>query len=63
MEKWLRVWRMAVSERKADSNDLLAFARETKAEFTDFIESQIKELKSAKVSFGLKVFNRNGVRF
>lgn len=54
---------MAVSERKADSNDLLAFARETKAEFTDFIESQIKELKSAKVSFGLKVFNRNGVRF
>lgn len=55
LEEWFRVWRMAVSEKNADSKDLLAFARETKAEFTDCMEKEIKELKSVKVRFGLKV--------
>ena len=46
-----------------NNKDLLAFARETKAKFTDLVEKEIKELKSIKVSFGLKVkfsIERNG---
>ena len=62
-QEWLRVWKMDVSEANANNKDLLAFARETKAKFTDLVENEIKELKSIKVSFGLKVkfsIERNG---
>ena len=54
-QEWLRIWRMAVSEENPNNNDLLVFARETKAKFTDLIENEIKKLKSVKVSFGLQV--------
>jgi len=60
-EEWLRIWRMDVSERNANNNDLLAFARATKEKFTD--ENEIKNFKYVKVSFGLKVkfsIERNG---
>jgi len=32
-EEWLRVWRMDVSERNANNNGLLAFARQQKQSF------------------------------
>ena len=54
-QEWLRIWRMAVSEENPNNKDLLVFARETKAKFTDLIENEIKTLKSVKVSFGLQV--------
>ena len=59
-QEWLRVWKMVVSEGNVNNKDLYAFARETRAKFTDLVENEIKELKSIKVSFGLKgkVFNR-----
>ena len=62
-QEWLRVWKMDVSEGNANNRDLLAFAREKKAKFTDLVENEIKELKSVKVSFGLKAMftiERNG---
>ena len=61
--EWLRVWRMNISRGNENNGDLLAFARENKAKFTDLVENEIKELKSVKVSFGLKVefsIERNG---
>lgn len=48
-EEWLRVWRMAVSERKPNNKDLSMFARENKANFTDLFEQKIQKLKSVKV--------------
>ena len=54
-QEWLRVWRMDVSKENENNNDLLMFARENKAKFTDLIENELKELKNVKVSFGLKV--------
>ena len=54
-QEWLRVWRMYISRGNENNGDLLAFARENKAKFTDLIENELKELKSVKVSFGLKV--------
>ena len=62
-QEWLRVWKMVVSEGNANNNDLLAFARATQEKFTDLVEREIRELKSVKVSFGLKVkfsMERNG---
>ena len=62
-QEWLRVWRMDVSEGNANNNDLLAFARATQEKFTGLVENEIKELRSIKVSFGLKVkfsIERNG---
>ena len=41
-QEWLRIWRMAVSEENPNNNDLLVFARETKAKFTDLIEKESK---------------------
>ena len=41
-QDWLRIWRMAVSEENPNNNDLLVFARETKAKFTDLIEKESK---------------------
>jgi len=46
---------MDVSKRYVNDNDLLAFARATKAKFTDLIENKISNVKSVKVSFGLKI--------
>ena len=54
---------MAVSERNANNNDLLVFARETKAKSTNLIEKEIKKLKSVKASFGFQakfLIERNG---
>ena len=41
-QEWIRIWRMAVSEENPNNKDLLLFARETKAKFTDLIENEIK---------------------
>ena len=60
---WLRVWKMVLSEGHENNKDLLVFSRETKAKFTDLIGNEIKEFKSAKVSFGPKAkfsIERNG---
>ena len=62
-QEWLRVWRMDVSEGNANNNDLLGFARAAQEKFTGLVENEIKELRSIKVSFGLKVkfsIERNG---
>jgi len=62
-QEWLRVWRMAVSKRNPNNKDILMFARENKAKFTDLVEQEIQKLKSVKVSFGLQVkfsIERNG---
>ena len=62
-EEWLRVWRMAVSERNANNNDLLVSAREMKSKFTDLVENEIQKFKSVQVSFGLQIkfsIERNG---
>ena len=52
-----------MSKGNESNNDLLVFARETKAKFTDLVENEIKKLKSVKASFRLKVkfsIERNG---
>ena len=36
-------------KRNANRNDLLGFARVTKAKFTNLIENEIKKLRSVKV--------------
>ena len=54
-QEWLRVWKMDVSIGNENNGGLLAFARENKAKFTGLVEREIGELKSVKVSFGLKV--------
>ena len=62
-QEWPRVWKMIVSEENENNNDLLLFARATKAQFTDLVEREIRKLKSVKVSFGLKAkfsIERNG---
>ena len=53
-QEWLRVWKMVVSRRNVNNNDLLAFARENKEKFTNVVENEIKELNSVKVNFGMK---------
>ena len=60
---WLRVWKMVVPEGNEKNNNLLVFARETKARFNDLVGNEIEVLQSVKVSFGLKVkfsIERNG---
>lgn len=42
-EEWLHVWRMDLSDRNANNNDLFAFARASKASFTDLIENEIEK--------------------
>ena len=62
-QEWLRVWRIGVSKTKPNNKDLLIFASENKAKFTDLVENEIRKLNSIKVSFGLKVrfsIERNG---
>jgi len=51
----LRTWRMDVSERNPNKKDLLMFARENKEKFTNLAQQEVQRLKSAKVSFALKV--------
>ena len=54
---------MDVSKTNPNNKDLLIFARENKAKFTDLVENEIRKLNSVKVSFGLKVkfsIERNG---
>ena len=45
-EKWLRVWRMFVSEGNPNNEDLLAFARENKAKYVDLIAKEIRKLRT-----------------
>ena len=54
-QEWLRVWRMAVSERNPNNKDLLKFARENKEKITDLVGQETQRLNSVKVSFGLQV--------
>ena len=53
--KWLRVWKMIVSERNPHNKDLFEFARATKESFTQLIKRELKELKNIKVSLEMKV--------
>ena len=62
-QEWLRVWKMDVSEANANNKDLLAFARETKAKFTDLVENEIKELKSINGIHGTLFSRKRTVRF
>ena len=58
-QEWLRVWRMAVSERNPNNKDLLMFARENKEKFTDLVEQEILKLKNvSKFCVRSKVLNR-----
>ena len=53
--KWLRVWKMIVSERNPHNKDLFEFARATKESFTQLIKRELKELKNIKVRLEMKV--------
>ena len=44
-QRWLRVWRMDVSETNPNRGDIFRFARENKETFTDLIEQEISKLK------------------
>ena len=46
---------MDVSKTNPNNKDLLMFARENKAKFTDLVKQEILKLNSVKVSFGLQV--------
>ena len=46
---------MIVSKTNPNNKDLLMFAREKKAKFTDLVKQEILKLNSVKVSFGLQV--------
>ena len=54
-QEWLRVWIMIVSKTNPNNKDLLMFAIENKAKFTDLVKQEIPKLNSVKVSFGLQV--------
>ena len=54
-QEWLRVLIMDVSKTNPNNKDLLMFARENKAKFTDLVKQEILKLNSVKVSFGLQV--------
>ena len=54
---------MVVPEGNENNKNLLVFARETKARFTDLVGNEIEVLQSVKVSLGFKVkfsIERNG---
>ena len=53
--KWLRVWKMVVSETNPHNKDLFEFARSIKESFTDLIKRELKELKNIKVSLEMKI--------
>ena len=53
--KWLRVWKIIVSEENPHNKDLFEFARANKERFTQLITRELKELKNIKVSLEMKV--------
>ena len=54
-QEWLRVWIMDVSKTNPNNKDLLMFARENKAKFTDLVKQEIFKSKFWATS---KVFHR-----
>lgn len=52
-ENWLHAWRMDISERDPNGNDLFMFAREYKEKFVGKVKEEIKKFKSVKNNFGL----------
>ena len=62
-QQWLRVWIMDISVTNPNNKDIFMFRDENKEKYIDLIQSEIKNLGSVKVSFGLKVnfqTERNG---
>ena len=55
VNKWLHVWKMAVSDKNPHNKDLFEFARAIKESFKDLIKRELKELKNIKVSLEMKV--------
>ena len=50
---WLHAWRMDLSERDPNRDDLLMFARGYKEKFVEKVKEEIETFKSVKVNFGL----------
>ena len=62
-QQWLRVWIMDISVTNPNNKDIFMFRDENKEKYIDLIQSEVKNLGSIKVSFGLKVnfqTERNG---
>ena len=55
INKWLRVWKMVVSEKNPNRKDLFKFSKAIKQSFTDLIKRELKELKNIKVSLEMKI--------
>ena len=55
INKWLRVWKMVVSEKNRYKKDLFKFSKAIKQSFTDLIKKELKEVKNIKVSLELKI--------
>ncbi|KAL9959211.1 hypothetical protein ACROYT_G036308 [Oculina patagonica] len=53
--EWLRVWKMSIPEGGHASKDLFVFQKKTKSKFVDLVKNEIRDLKSAKVSFEMKI--------
>ncbi|KAL9958769.1 hypothetical protein ACROYT_G035828 [Oculina patagonica] len=53
--EWLRVWKMTIPEGGRASKDLFVFQKKTKGKFIDLVENEIRDLKSVKVSFEMKI--------
>ncbi|KAL9988589.1 hypothetical protein ACROYT_G003048 [Oculina patagonica] len=53
--EWLRVWKMTIPEGGRASKDLFVFQKETKGKFIDLVKNEIRDLKSVKVSFEMKI--------
>ncbi len=54
-KEWLRVWKMAIPEGDQASKDLFVFQKKTKSKFVDLVKNEIRDLKSVKVSFEIKI--------
>ena len=48
-QEWLRVWIMDVSKTNPNNKDLLMFARENKAKFTDLVKQEIVKLNRTSI--------------
>ncbi|KAL9951857.1 hypothetical protein ACROYT_G044596 [Oculina patagonica] len=53
--EWLRVWKMTIPDGEQASKDLFVFQKKTKSKFVDLVKNEIRDLKSAKVSFEIKI--------
>ncbi|XP_078356312.1 uncharacterized protein LOC144641138 [Oculina patagonica] len=53
--EWLRVWKMTIPDGDQASKDLFVFQKKTKSKFVDLVKNEIRDLKSAKVSFEIKI--------